>query len=93
MLVCFHFKYQSKPVYLCIIQCDIYLGDYCDHQVKVTLRKLLYQPDFGGNDYEEDRESATVVCEVRILSLATSLLESFVLGRHHLFLCVGIFRD
>ena len=66
MLVCFHFKYQSKPVYLSIIQCDIYLGDYCDHQVKVTLRKLLYQPDFGGNDYEEDRESATVVCEVRI---------------------------
>jgi len=38
-------------------------GDECDHQFKITLRKLLYQPDYAGLDYEDGLENATVFCE------------------------------
>jgi len=35
----------------------------CDHQVSATLKKLLYQPDYAGTDYEEGGTDATVTCK------------------------------
>jgi len=37
-------------------------GNWCNHLFKITLRKLLFQPDFGGTDYEE-LQDVTVFCE------------------------------
>ncbi|XP_033112668.1 uncharacterized protein LOC117113443 isoform X1 [Anneissia japonica] len=34
----------------------------CEHDVKVTIRDLLYQQDYAGMDYEEGGEEATVKC-------------------------------
>lgn len=38
-------------------------GIHCEHKVIVTMRKLLYQRDYGGDDYEDNGERATVWCE------------------------------
>lgn len=42
-------------------------GIHCEHKVIVTMRKLLYQRDYGGDDYEDNGERATVWCEVNYL--------------------------
>jgi len=43
----------------------VFKGTYgydMDHDFKVHLKDLLYQPDCGGHDYEEGSYDATVVC-------------------------------
>lgn len=35
----------------------------CGHQCSVTLREVLEQPDYGGNDYEDGLQNATVMCD------------------------------
>ena len=36
----------------------------CQHSKDVKLCEVLYQPDYGGNDYENGLEDATVLCNV-----------------------------
>ena len=36
---------------------------FCGHEVEVKLSDVLYQPDYGGHDYEDMMtDNATVVC-------------------------------
>lgn len=35
----------------------------CGHNIDATLEDLLKQPDYGGNDYENGLEEATVLCK------------------------------
>jgi len=44
----------------------IYKGEFpdwfCEHPVEVKLKDVLFQSDYGGNDYE-DMDNCTIVCE------------------------------
>ncbi len=37
----------------------------CSHEIRPTLRQLLRQPDYGGDDYEDGLNETTVRCEVK----------------------------
>jgi len=37
-------------------------GEYDDHKYEVYLKNLLYQPDYGGNEYEEGARDSPVIC-------------------------------
>lgn len=53
-----HINFNGKPSDLD----QIVIHDfYDDHEFKVTVKDLLYQPDHGG-DYEEGSEAATATC-------------------------------
>jgi len=38
-------------------------GHDCGHTIEATLGDLLRQPDYGGDDYEDGLQNATVVCK------------------------------
>jgi len=38
-------------------------GGECGHTLTATLGDLLNQPDYGGNDYEDGLQEATVICK------------------------------
>jgi len=43
--------------------CKIKFEDGCGHSKDVKLSDVLYQPDYGGNDYEVGLPNATVICK------------------------------
>lgn len=55
-------KFTGEPSDLEQVVFEGTYGYDIDHDFKVHLKDLLYQPDCGGHDYEEGSYDATVVC-------------------------------
>ena len=68
----FGFKFTGDPKQLDTVvlegECkDFSYGD-CTGVLKATVRDLLKQQDYGGNDYEDNSSEAPVKCKLELLN-------------------------